>query len=129
MPLHKIIDFDPDYRNHFDNEDIQGFEFYAGDEKVGSVDDILVNDDGNFRYLVINTGVWIFGKKVLPPIGHDRIDDNANRVYVDGFSRAQGESLPEYNENMPVDYAHEEQVRGVYRPMASTSGATAAQVV
>ena len=126
MSLHKIKTFEPNYRDHFDHQDIQGFDLYSGNEKVGSVEDLLVDDDGNFRYLVINTGAWIFGKQVLLPIGHSRLDYNARRVYVDGLSRAQLESLPAYNENTPVDYDYEEQVRQVYRPMASKPGDTTA---
>ena len=126
MSLQKIKDFDPNYRDHFDQKDIHGLAVYSRDEKVGSVDDLLVDDNGNFRYLVINTGNWIFGRKILLPIGRSHIDYNAQRVYVDSLSRTQVESLPEYDENMPVNYEHEEQVRQVYRPMSST-GATAAE--
>ena len=123
MPLHTLKDFDPNYKDHFDNKDIQSFELYTGNEKIGSVDDILVDDSGNFRYLVINTGAWVAGKKVLLPIGRARIDFNAHRVNVDGFSRAQVEALPEYKGTMPVAPEYEEQVRNVYRPMAGATGA------
>lgn len=126
MSLHTIKDFDPNYREHFEQKDIHGSAVYNRDEKVGSVEDLLVDDHGNFRYLVINTGNWIFGRKVLLPIGRSRLDHNAQRVYVDSLSRTQVEILPEYDENMPVDYEHEEQVRRVYRPMSSI-GATAAE--
>lgn len=119
MALYRIKDFDPDYRNHFDNQDVVGFDLYNGDEKVGSVDDLLVDDEGHFRYLLINTGAWIFGKKVLLPIGQARIDHNAKRVFVDGLSRSQVEALPEFTKEDAVDYEHEEQVRNSYRPMAA----------
>lgn len=119
MALHKIKDFDPDYRNQFDNQDIVGYSLYTGDEKIGAVDDLLVDDNGNFRYFVINTGAWIFGKKVLLPVGRARISTTDRRVYVDGLTREQVESLPEYNSDMTVDYDHEERVRGVYRPMGA----------
>jgi uncharacterized protein (TIGR02271 family) len=115
MALHKIKDFDPDYRNHFDDYDIKGLDLYSGNEKIGSVDDILVDDEGQLRYLVINTGIWILGKKVLFPIGRARIDHGDRRVYADSLTKAQVEALPEFNEDMAVDYDHEEQVRGVYR--------------
>lgn len=121
MALYRIKDFDPDYRNHFD-EDITGFSLYSGDEKVGSVDDLLVDEVGKFRYFVINTGAWIFGKKVLLPVGQARVDDNAKRVYVEGLSRTQVEALPEYTNDTTVDYEHEEQVRGSYRPLAASRG-------
>lgn len=126
MALHRIKDFDPDYRNHFDHQDIVGFSLYSGDEKVGSVDDLLVDDEGHFRYLVINTGAWILGKKVLLPIGQARIDYNAKRVFVDGWSRSQVEALPEFTKESAIDYEQEEQVRSTYRPMAANRGIGAA---
>lgn len=125
MPLHKIKDFDPDYRTHFEDQDFIGYDLYTGTDKVGSVEDLLVDDTGKIRYLIINTGAWIFGKKVLLPIGRARIEYSAHCVAVDGLTRAQVEALPEYNGNMPVDYEHEEQVRGVYRPAAT--GATSVE--
>lgn len=124
MAIYRIKDFDPDYRNHFDQQDIIGYSLYSGDEKIGSVDDLLVDEDGKFRYLLINTGAWIFGKKVLLPIGQSRIDYNAQRVFVDGLTRQQVEALPEFSQDSQIDYDHEEQVRGSYRPMAMDRGMT-----
>jgi uncharacterized protein (TIGR02271 family) len=49
------------------------------------------------------------------PIGRARVDDNHTRVYADYLTKAQVEALPEFTDNMMVDYDHEEQVRGVYR--------------
>lgn len=123
MPLHQIKDFDPNYRQHFDDRDILKFDVYSGNEKVGSVDDLLVDDGGQFRYFVINTGVWIVGKKVLVPVGRARIDDSDRRVYIDGLTRDQVKSLPEYKGD-PVDYDYEERVRGVYRPTVANQGTT-----
>jgi uncharacterized protein (TIGR02271 family) len=115
MPLHKIKDFYPDYRDQFGNHDILGYSVYSGSDKIGSADDLLVDDEGRFRYLVVNTGAWIFGKKVLLPIGQTRIDYNERRIYADGLSRDQVENLPEYNPDEVLDYDYEERVRGVYR--------------
>lgn len=129
MPLHKIKDFYPDYRDQFGNHDILGYSLYSGSEKIGSVDDLLVDDEGRFRYLVINTGAWIFGKKVLLPIGQTRIDYNDRRIYADSLSREQVDNLPEYNPDATLDYDYEEQVRGVYRPnnpITGTMGSTTA---
>jgi uncharacterized protein (TIGR02271 family) len=122
MAFHRIKDFDPDYRTHFDNQDIVGFPLYSGDEKVGAVDDLLVDDEGRFRYLLINTGAWIFGKKVLLPIGQARIDHSAKRVFVDGLSRTQVEALPEFTGENAIDYEYEEQVRNTYRPLSTNQG-------
>ena len=122
MTLHKIRDFYPDYKTHFGDRDVKGLDLYAGSDKIGSVDDVLVDDEGQFRYLIINTGGWIIGKKVLMPIGRARIDNTAKRVYADSLTKAQVEALPEFNDDMTVDYEHEEQVRGVYRGAPTAQG-------
>jgi uncharacterized protein (TIGR02271 family) len=122
MALHKIKDFDPDYMERFD-EDIIGLDLYSGNDKVGTVDDILVDDNGSFRYFVIHTGAWILGKKTLLPIGRARVASNERRVYADGLSKSQIESLPEYDEDSTVDFDREERTRDVYRsPMTAGMG-------
>jgi uncharacterized protein (TIGR02271 family) len=122
MALHKIKDFDPDYRDSFNKQDILDFDLYSNNEKIGSIDDLLVDDEGRFRYLVINTGLWVVGKKVLLPIGRTQIAFNEHRVYANDISRAQVENLPEYNESDLVNYDYEERVRNVYRSTAPATG-------
>jgi uncharacterized protein (TIGR02271 family) len=119
MALIKLADFYPNYREEiFGGDDIKGFDVYASstNEKVGSVYDALVDETGRFRYLVLDTGAWIFGKKVLLPIGSCRIDYDAGRIYATGLqSKQQAENLPQYSDEMVLDYDYEERVRGVYR--------------
>ncbi len=130
MALQRIADFEPNYKEEiFAGEDIKGFDVYAGDsdEKVGTVYDALVDETGKFRYLVVDTGIWIFGKKVLLPIGSARFDYGAHRVNATGLrSKAQAEQLPAYNEAEPLDYDREEQVRGVYRNQGTVAASTPA---
>ena len=128
MPLYKLEDFDPSYRETFGGDDVKAMDLYTeSGEKIGAVGDVLVDPEGRFRYLVINTSFGGFGKQILLPIGLSRIDYTARRVYIDGLSKVQVEGLPEYNDSMTVDYEYEEQVRGVYRPMSSTAVNTSTQ--
>lgn len=130
MALQKIEEFYPNYKEEiFAGDDIKGFDVYAGDsdEKVGTVYDALVDETGRFRYLVVDTGIWIFGKKVLLPIGSARFDYGTRRVHATGLrSKAQAEQLPAYNESEPVDYDGEEKVRGVYRNQDTAASIPAA---
>ncbi|HEY9848696.1 MAG TPA: DUF2382 domain-containing protein [Leptolyngbyaceae cyanobacterium] len=120
MALAKIADFYPNYQNElFDGEDIKGIDVYSdlNNEKIGSVTDVLVDDDsGRIRYFVIDTGFWIFGKKILLPVGRSRVDANQQRIYAVGLTKDQAENLPEFNDLERVDYDYEDQVRGVYSP-------------
>lgn len=122
MPLHRLKDYYPNYRETLADgqmDKIGSYSVYAqGEDKVGTAKDLLVDDSGRFRYLVVDTGPWIFGKTVLLPIGLARFDYDRTRIYVDGLSKSQAEHLPEYNDDMVVDEHYEERIRGVYQPIA-----------
>lgn len=132
MPLMKFEDFYADHQQvsdaDFSFDDIKRFDVYAQDsEKVGTVTDVLVDDvDGRFRYFVVDTGFWIFGKKVLLPVGSARISQADHRIDVTGLSKDQVEHLPNFDDLEKLDYEHEESVRNTYRPLAATGAATAA---
>lgn len=117
MVLHKLTEFDPNYRETFQGNDIKNMGVYAEgtDQKIGSIGDVLVDEEGHFRYLIVDLGFWIFGKKVLLPVGRSRVDHNADRVYAIGMTREQAENLPEYDERQTLDYDYEERVRSGYR--------------
>lgn len=121
MALYKLHDFDPNYKDHFNGDDIKGLDVYSQnqDEKIGSIHDALVDESGQFRYLIVDTGFWVFGKKVMLPVGLSRIDYNNHRVYVN-MSKEQAENLPEFNEDLKLDRDYETRVRNVYQPSAST---------
>ncbi|MEA5619670.1 DUF2382 domain-containing protein [Cronbergia sp. UHCC 0137] len=123
MVLYKLQDFEPNYRETFEGKDIKGSGVYreGTDEKIGTVNDVLVDEEGHFRYLVVDLGFWIFGKKVLLPIGRTHIDTPSDRVYVIGLTREQAENLPEFNEDLILNHDYEERVRGIYRSSGRTS--------
>lgn len=146
MALYELEEFCPNYQDQlFDGDDIKGLDVYVGrtGEKIGVIDDALVDEQGRFRYFVIDTGFWIFGKKVLLPVGYCQIDDRAQRIYATGIlSKKQVEELPEYHGSTRVNRAYEEGVRNLYQeanrheaqpmvpielPTHSVQGATSAQ--
>jgi len=51
----------------------------------------LVDEQGNFRYLVVDLGLWIFGKKVLLPVGRARFDYNPSHVV--GMTKEQASAI------------------------------------
>jgi uncharacterized protein (TIGR02271 family) len=122
MPLHRIKDFDPNYRDHFEGNDLSQFDLYSANDKIGSIEDVLVDDNGKIRYLVVHTGNWIFGKRILMPIGLANIDERNRRIHA-GLTREQVQDLPEFKEDMVTDLNYEERVRGVYRPSRSDMAA------
>ncbi|MEH2280875.1 MAG: DUF2382 domain-containing protein [Nostoc sp.] len=123
MPIHKLEHFDQNYRETFGGDDVKALDVYTeGGDRVGSVADVLVDDDGHFRYLIIDISLDFVSKKILLPIGLSRINYPERRVYVDGLSRQQLENLPDHTEDAIVDRDYEENVRSVFR--SPTSGLT-----
>src|SRR5262245_57075034 len=60
---------------------IAGYDVDAADGRIGSVDEATYEIGGS--YLVIDTGGWIFGTKVMLPAGTiERIDHQQRKVYV-----------------------------------------------
>lgn len=125
MVLYKLDEYYPDYQNDiFDGYDIKSFDVYAQDEKVGPVKNMMVDEDGSFRYFIVDTGFWMFGKNVLLPVGMANIDYDDKRVYAPQLTKQQVEDLPEFSEDMAIDDDYEERVRGVYRPFMTTMPVT-----
>jgi len=127
MTLVKFKEAYPDYRNNFGDSDaipFDSFNVYSqNDEQIGSVKDALIDEqEGRFRYLIVDTGFWVFGKKVLLPIGMARFDYDARRIYIDGLTKEQVENLPEFTDDLKVDQDYEERVRTAYRPLAAQPG-------
>ncbi len=125
MALYKIADYYPHYVDDlFQGNDFKNYDVYAGttDDKVGTVYDALVDEAGYIRYIIIDTGFWVFGKKVLLPVGRARLDYDNSRLYALGLtSKDQVEALPSYDDDMVIDYDYEERVRAGYRTDAAAT--------
>jgi uncharacterized protein (TIGR02271 family) len=120
MPLHKLEEVHPNYRETFGGDDVKNLDVYTSERVViGSVSDVLVDDDGRFRYLVIKTSSDYLNKRILLPIGLARINYSARLVDVDELSQQQMETLPEYYDNTTVDHEYEENVRSIFRPLTT----------
>ena len=130
MALLKLADAYPNYRQEiFGGDEIKGYDVYSQtEEKIGSVYDALIDDSGSFRYFVIDTGFWVFGKKVIVPMGSVQLDYDRHRVYVTGMTKEEVERMPEYSDDMTIDYDYEERVRNTFRPTAAHAGTTSATV-
>jgi hypothetical protein len=75
--------------------DLKGYEVEAPDGSIGVVDESTAQVGQS--YLVVDTGPWIFGKRVLLPAGIvDRIDAADRKVFVNR-SRDEIKNAPEYD--------------------------------
>jgi uncharacterized protein (TIGR02271 family) len=116
MVLYKLEEFDSDYPDAFGGDDIKNYDVYSDidDDRIGTVKNIMVDEAGRFRYFVVDTGFWIFGKKILLPVGRTRIDSIDRRIYAIGLTKEQVKELPEFTENLKIDRDYENRVTGVY---------------
>ncbi|WP_435972335.1 PRC-barrel domain-containing protein [Streptomyces sp. Qhu_M48] len=75
--------------------DLIGYKVEATDGSIGKVD--KHSDEVGDAYLVVDTGVWIFGKEVLLPASTvTRIDQDDRKVYVDR-TKDQIKDAPEFH--------------------------------
>jgi hypothetical protein len=76
---------------------LSGLSVEALDGSIGKVDD--ATNDVNGSFVVVDTGPWIFGKKVLLPAGViSRVDLDTETVFVNR-TKDQIKNAPEYDEN------------------------------
>ncbi|TDB73128.1 PRC-barrel domain-containing protein [Micromonospora sp. KC723] len=83
--------------------DLVGYRVEATDGRIGSIDQ--ASEDAGTRYLVVDTGPWNLGRKVLLPVGTvDRVDHLERVVHVDR-SREQVRESPAFD---PDDFGRPE---------------------
>jgi hypothetical protein len=96
----------------FANLDFTGWSVEATDGKIGKVDDATKEAGGNF--LVVDTGPWIFGKKVILPAGVvERIDPDTETVFVNR-TKDEIKNAPEYDSDRGVTDDYRRDLAGYY---------------
>ncbi|MEV6522200.1 PRC-barrel domain containing protein [Longispora sp. NPDC051575] len=72
-----------------------GYQVEATDGSIGKIDEATTEADSSF--IVVDTGPWIFGHRVLLPAGIiDRVDPTDEKVYV-SRSRDEIKAAPDYD--------------------------------
>ena len=81
----------------WNDTDVTGFEVEAIDGDIGKVDES--SREVGAAHIVVDTGPWIFGKKVLLPAGLIRdIDLDSEKIFVDR-TKDEIKNAPEFDEN------------------------------
>ena len=94
---------------------VTGYNIHAADGEIGHVKDFLIDDETwAIRYLIVDTGNWWPGKKVLvSPQWTERVSWPDKKVFVN-LSRETIKESPEYiNEFLPTR-EYEERLHGHY---------------
>jgi hypothetical protein len=89
-----------------------GYKVEATDGGIGKIDD--ASSEVNASFLVVDTGGWIFGKKVMLPAGLvNRVDHEARTVAVDR-TKDQIKAAPEFSDEAHTDPAYRQTLGGYY---------------
>ncbi|OEJ35013.1 PRC-barrel domain-containing protein [Streptomyces subrutilus] len=100
--------------------DLTGYKVEAADGGIGKVD--KHSDEVTDAYLVVDTGVWIFGKEVLLPASTVvSIDPEEERIYVDR-TKDQIKAAPEFHRESHLDDAAYRAELGSYYGVGGTFG-------
>ncbi len=97
--------------------DISGYKVEAVDGTIGKVDEATY--DVGSSYIVVDTGPWIFGKKVMLPAGIVRgIDETEELVFVHR-TKEQIKNAPEYDESLGQEDMYRSDLGTYYGPGGS----------
>ncbi|HEY7017045.1 MAG TPA: hypothetical protein VH297_01135 [Gaiellaceae bacterium] len=92
--------------------DLTDFKVEALDGDIGKVDEATNEVGGSF--IVVDTGPWIFGKKVMIPAGViSNIDPDTETIFV-ARSKDEIKSAPELDEQRYRDQAYRDELGGYY---------------
>jgi len=94
--------------------DLSGFSVEAIDGSIGKVDEATNETTGSF--IVVDTGPWIFGKKVMLPAGVIRdVDLDAETIFVNR-TKDEIKNAPEFDEDKHLDDSYRSSLGTYYGP-------------
>jgi uncharacterized protein YrrD len=96
-------------------EDALGYSLDADDGEIGEIDDLYFDDRfWTIRYLVVNTGSWLAGRRVLiSPYAVSSMDEKAQTIATN-LTKAQVENSPPASEAVPVSRQFETSISDYY---------------
>jgi hypothetical protein len=92
--------------------DVTGYSVEATDGGIGRIDEATYDVGGS--YVVVATGPWIFGRKVMLPAGVvDEVDPAEEKVFVNR-TKDEIKSAPEFDESRYRDADYRLELGGYY---------------
>ena len=82
-------------------QDIRGYDVEAIDGSIGKIDDETL--ETNTGHIVVDTGPWIFGKKVMLPVGVLKTVDHVNEKVFVNRTKDEIKNAPEFDDLMRND--------------------------
>ncbi|MFF8032753.1 MULTISPECIES: PRC-barrel domain-containing protein [unclassified Streptomyces] len=122
MPIDSIWSYAPDLV-HMEGRDLTGYTVVASDGTIGHVDRQAGHH--GMRHLVVDTGVWVFGRSILVPVGVVEAADAAERKLTVSCSRAEVKAAPRFHtDSETMDPAYLTAVGDYYHRLPPRGGST-----
>lgn len=97
-------------------KDLFDYKIQAEDGEIGSVSDVLVDDaDWTARYLVVDTGGWLFGRKVMIAPVAAREPDAAGKLLPVRLTKQEIKDSPDIASDPPLSRDQEIAYHDHYR--------------
>jgi hypothetical protein len=96
-------------------KEMLNYTILATDGEIGTVSDVLVGDsDLKLRYLVIETGGWLSGRKVLLSTAWLSSVETGKETVVVNIEKKRIQESPPYESNAAVDRKYEARLHDYY---------------
>jgi hypothetical protein len=92
---------DPSLATSLTQQEITGYDVEAIDGGIGKIDDETLETDTG--HIVVDTGPWIFGKKVMLPVGVIKTVDHLNEKVFVNRTKDEIKNAPEFDDSMRLD--------------------------
>ncbi|MEU8461685.1 PRC-barrel domain-containing protein [Streptomyces sp. NPDC029003] len=100
--------------------DLTGFTVEATEGPVGKVD--ANSHEVGSSYLVVDTGVWIFGKEILLPVrAITKVDEESRKIYVD-LTKSELKNAPEFDRERHLGHADYRSALSTYYGFGASVG-------
>ena len=94
--------------------DLTGFSVEATDGSIGKIDEATYATSQS--YIVVDTGPWIFGKKVMLPVGVLRNVDHENEKVFVNRTKDEIKNSPEFDDTLTHDDSYRTKLGSYYGP-------------
>jgi hypothetical protein len=111
---HDVWTYPTDLDARVSGRNVVGYGVEALDGSIGKVDDATYDVSGSF--IVVDTGPWIFGKKVMLPAGVIRdVNHDDENVFVNR-TKEQIKNAPEFDDTLIRDDEYRGRLGSYYGP-------------
>ena len=93
-------------------QQITGYDVEALDGSIGKIDDATLEADRG--HVVVDTGPWIFGKKVMLPAGVITSVDHENENVFVNRTKDEIKNAPEFDDSMRNDETYRTELGTYY---------------